>query len=391
MSGLFVLNCYLSYVEHYDVIIVGGGLAGLTSALHLSKEGYSVLVCEKQSYPHHKVCGEYVSNEVMPYFEKLGVSLVEANAVSIDTLQLTTQKGKSITTKLPLGGMGISRFCLDNLLYKKAHASGAKFKFQNVTSIRFQKDRFKVKTAENKVFSARFVIGAYGKRSILDKQLDRDFIHRKASWLGVKAHYDYNEFPENRVALHNFKGGYAGLSKTETGVVNFCYLASYQSFQREKNIDDFNRKVVMKNPFLASFLNNAKPVFDQPLTIAQISFGPKKSIENHILMCGDTAGLIHPLCGNGMAMAVHSAKIVSELIHKFMTHKGYHRHQLELDYDKQWNKTFGRRLWWGRQLQAILLSDGLSNIAMVSAIKTPGLLKKLIQNTHGEPLIPNHL
>ena len=372
---------------HYDIIIVGGGLAGLSSALHLSNNGYAVLVCEKQSYPHHKVCGEYVSNEIMPYLEKLGISLAEANAVSIDTLQLTTEKGKSITTTLPLGGKGISRFAMDNLFYKKARAAGVKFKFQNVTAISFQNDCFELKTIEGEMFTAKIVIGAYGKRSNLDKHLNRDFIRLKSSWLGVKAHYDYPEFPENRVALHNFKGGYAGLSKTETGAVNFCYLASYQSFKKEKNIDDFNRNVIMKNPFLASFFNNAKPIFDQPLTIAQISFSPKTSVENHVLMCGDTAGLIHPLCGNGMAMAIHSAKIVSELIHKFMTHSGYLRHQLEQDYHRQWNKTFGRRLWWARQLQPILLSNGLSNIALTTAIKTPGLLKKIIKNTHGKPII----
>lgn len=374
-------------MEHYDVIIVGGGLAGLTSALHLSKEGYAVLVCEKQPYPHHKVCGEYVSNEIMPYLEKLGVSLDTANAVSIDTLQLTTKKGKSITTNLPLGGKGISRYALDNLFYKKADASGVKFKFQNVTSIHFQKDGFEVKTLEGEVFTARIVIGAYGKRSILDKQLNRDFIQSKSSWLGVKAHYSYDEFPENKVALHNFKGGYGGLSKTETGAVNFCYLASYESFQKEKNIDAFNKNVVMQNPFLASFLNNADPLFEQPLTIAQISFIPKKSVENHVLMCGDTAGLIHPLCGNGMAMAIHSAKIASELIHEFMKNSDYERQQLEQDYQRQWNKIFGKRLWWGRQLQSVLLNNRLSNIAMVSAIKTPGLLKKLIKNTHGEPIL----
>jgi flavin-dependent dehydrogenase len=47
-------------------------------------------------------------------------------------------------------------------------------------------------------------------------------------------------------------------------------------------------------------LTNYKPNF----------FQQKKKLENHILMIGDTAGLIHPLCGNGMAMAIHSAKIV---------------------------------------------------------------------------------
>jgi len=39
------------------------------------------------------------------------------------------------------------------------------------------------------------------------------------------------------------------------------------------------------------------------------------------LMIGDTAGLIHPLCGNGMAMAIHSAKIASELIGDFYANR----------------------------------------------------------------------
>ena len=40
-----------------DIIIVGGGLAGLASAIHLSKKGLSVLLIEKNEYPKHKVCG----------------------------------------------------------------------------------------------------------------------------------------------------------------------------------------------------------------------------------------------------------------------------------------------------------------------------------------------
>lgn len=49
-------------------------------------------------------------------------------------------------------------------------------------------------------------------------------------------------------------------------------------------------------------------------------------------MIGDTAGLIHPLCGNGMAMAIHSAKIVSELVHKYSTGEIKSRNKLEEKY-----------------------------------------------------------
>lgn len=371
----------------YNIIVVGGGLAGLTAAIHLAKSGHQVLVFEKQQYPHHKVCGEYVSNEVLPYLRKLGISLEQSQAVSINMLQLSTAKGKYVETDLPLGGKGISRYALDELLYQKAITYGVSFHFQNIESIEFQNSIFKVIANNNQTYTSNIVIGAYGKRSALDKSLTRAFIQKKSAWIAVKAHYEYSDFPEHLVALHNFHGGYGGLSKTETGAVNFCYLASYQSFQKEKNISGFNEKVVAKNPFLREFLQKATPIFEQPLTIAQISFHHKKAVEKHVLMCGDTAGLIHPLCGNGMAMAIHSAKIAAELVDAFLRKKIADRNKLEYSYQKQWNKAFKRRLWTGRRLQALLLNHTLADRMISTIIWQPKILSTLIKNTHGDPII----
>jgi len=77
----------------YQVIIVGGGLAGLTSALHLSKQGLKVLLIEKNQYPKHKVCGEYISNEVLPYLQALGFDPFEVGAKKITDFQLSTAFG----------------------------------------------------------------------------------------------------------------------------------------------------------------------------------------------------------------------------------------------------------------------------------------------------------
>ncbi|MUH36222.1 NAD(P)/FAD-dependent oxidoreductase [Zobellia amurskyensis] len=373
-------------MEQYDAIIVGGGLAGLTTAIHLAKAGHKILVFEKEPYPHHKVCGEYVSNEVLPYLKSLGIDLKDFGAVSVDTLEFSTVHGTVLKAKLPLGGTGISRYAFDNLLYEKAMALGVTFIFKSVTSIEFQNTVFKVITDTKETYTSRITIGSYGKRSALDKQLNRHFIQQKSSWLAIKSHYRLDSFPKNKVGLHNFKGGYGGLSKTETGAVNFCYLVSYKSFQSEKDIERFNKQVVGENPVLRDFLDRAEPLFESPLTIAQISFHAKNPIENHVLMCGDTAGLIHPLCGNGMAMAIHSAKIASELIHAFLTGKETDRKNMEQAYTKEWNRTFKRRLWLGRQLQTILLNPTVSDCAIAFVAKQPWLLKQLIKNTHGKPI-----
>src|SRR4051812_22419265 len=110
--------------EKYDVAIAGGGLAGLAAGILLSKAGLSVVLFEREKYPFHKVCGEYISMESWDFLEELGVPLSQMDLPQIDTLLLTAPNGKSFTTKLPLGGFGISRFTLDQLLCDAAKAAG---------------------------------------------------------------------------------------------------------------------------------------------------------------------------------------------------------------------------------------------------------------------------
>src|SRR6185436_16984311 len=98
---------------------------------------------------------------------------------------------------------------------------------------------------------------------------------------------------------------------------------------------------------------NADFISTEPEVINEISFAHKKIVENHVLMCGDSAGLITPLCGNGMAMAIHSAKLLSELIldSHILTNQDIsdmYRERLERNYENAWNENFSKRLFWGR-------------------------------------------
>ncbi len=368
-----------------EVTIIGGGLAGLTAGIHLSKIGIQVTIIEKNDFPKHKVCGEYISNEVLPYLKFLDLDIQSLKPTKITKLQFSITNGKSINTTLPLGGFGISRYILDEFLFKKAISNGCKIIHENVENITYLNKQFEIKTNNNSTFISNIVIGAFGKRSNLDQNLYRNFIKQKSPWLAVKAHYSGN-FANDLVGLHSFRGGYCGVSKVENNKINICYLADYETFKPYKNIDDYQKSVISKNPNLNEILKNSILLYDKPLTISQISFEEKKAVENHILMIGDTAGLIHPLCGNGMAMAIHSAKIVSELIEKFYNSEIKTRHELENQYQKHWNYNFKNRLKMGRLISNILQKPKLSEVLMQLLIIFPFLLSFIIKKTHGKPI-----
>ncbi|WP_220101243.1 NAD(P)/FAD-dependent oxidoreductase [Chitinophaga oryzae] len=126
-------------LEHH-IIIIGGGLAGLTSAIHLARAGLPVSLVEKNTYPRHKVCGEYISNEVLPYLQWLGADPAVLAPADISRLLLSAANGKTISATLPLGGFGVSRYTLDHFLLNKALAAGVRLITDTVTDVEYHGD-----------------------------------------------------------------------------------------------------------------------------------------------------------------------------------------------------------------------------------------------------------
>jgi flavin-dependent dehydrogenase len=254
-----------------------------------------------------------------------------------------------------------------------------------VVNSAFLKGVFKIETKQNNIFTSKVAIGAFGKRSLLDVKMERAFIQQKSPYLGVKIHVK-GDFPADLVALHNFKGGYCGVSKVENNAINLCYITNFSSFKQYKNIDDFQEQVVFKNKFLKEIYQNSEAIFERPLTISQISFETKKPVENHVIMCGDSAGMIHPLCGNGMSMAIQSAQIASKLILNYLNDSLSSRRELEKQYIRQWNKKFRLRLKAGHFIAMLFRNDRIAAVLLQALKKIPFLLPIIISQTHGKPM-----
>jgi flavin-dependent dehydrogenase len=352
-----------------DVLIIGGGLAGLTASILLKRDGSDVTLFEKKRYPFHRVCGEYISNETVPFLQRHGLFPERFKPEQIKRLQLTSVSGKSAEINLDLGGFGISRYSFDNYLFQLAVEAGVKVIHETVDEI------------DPKV--ARVVICAHGKRSKLDYTLHRNFIQKRSPYLGVKYHIKIDHRP-GLIALHNFKDGYCGISNVENGITNLCYLTHRKNMREHGNIGKMEEEVLFRNPFLKSIFERGQFLFEKPEVINEISFEKKKPVENHILMIGDAAGMITPLCGNGMAMALHSARLASTWVRSFLNNN-ITREQMEIGYTKQWTDLFAMRLWTGRQVQRLFGSERASNLAVDLVRNVKPVASLLVRATHGDP------
>jgi flavin-dependent dehydrogenase len=365
------------------IVIIGGGLAGLISSVQLVRAGISCTVIEKKSYPLHRVCGEYVSNEALPFLKASGLYPQDLKLPQVKFFEFSSVAGNAARFPLDLGGFGISRYAFDHFLYRIAVREGVHFRLNTeVTAIRFSDEVFSIDTTAGTLF-ADIAIGCFGKRSRIDVQQDRDFLKKRSPWVGVKYHVR-TDHPLDVISIHNFPGGYCGVVNVEKGVTNLCYLTHRDNLKAFGDIGEMERNVLFKNAMIRNIYQNASFLFPRPEVINEISFETKAPVENHILMAGDAAGMITPVCGNGMAIAIQSGKILGGLVAEFC--KGVmDRDTIEQRYRRAWNQAFRRRLWIGRNVQRLFGHSGFSTFAVKLARASPSLARRIASQTHGNP------
>lgn len=363
------------------ILVIGGGLGGLTAAILLARKGFEVILYEKKKYPFHRVCGEYISNEVVDFLQRN--DLFPQVAVSqITDFQYSAASGQSYQMPLDLGAFGVSRYYFDHFLAGIAAQSGVEVKSGHfITGIQQEEAAFYATDNLGDRIEVDLVIGAYGKNSNLDRVLDRKFLLSESPYIGVKYHIKTN-FPKDLIALHNFESGYCGISAIEDDKFNMCYLGERAVLKKYGDIPTMEKEVLQKNPFLKELFNNSDFLFDKPEVINAFSFAPKTPVENGVFMIGDAAGLITPLCGNGMALAIHSSTLLANLI---IQHPSAKNDILEKQYRSLWKTAFARRLWIGRQTQKLFGTGQRSAVALKVMKNSPFVAKRIMKNTHGQP------
>jgi flavin-dependent dehydrogenase len=363
-----------------EIAVIGGGLGGLVAAFLLAKAGRDVLLIEKKSYPFHRVCGEYISNEVKDFLLEEGLFPEVLGPSELTKFRLTSMHGKVAEMPLDLGGFGISRYQFDMFLYERCLAVGVRF-FLNTQVLDIDQPQgggFTLSLDSGSSILAKVVLGAFGKRSKMDKVLNRPFIAERSPFIGVKYHAKIDYEPDI-VALHNFEGGYCGINQVEDGIFNVCYLGSRDLLKKHGTISAMETEVLFKNPHLERIFQSAEFLWEKPEVINEINFCTKKPVENNMMMLGDAAGMITPLCGNGMAIAIHTGKIAAESV---LAHNSLEK--MLSAYAGSWNYYFEQRLLIGRMVQRLFGAAARSDFAVQLVNQIPFLARQIMRRTHGQ-------
>ncbi|HXD91843.1 MAG TPA: FAD-dependent monooxygenase [Bacteroidia bacterium] len=368
----------------YQCAIIGGGLAGLCLAIQLADKGISIVLFEKNKYPFHKVCGEYISMESWNFLTELGLPLADLNLPQINELGISSENGFMLNAPLKMGGFGISRYSLDNYLVELARKKNVTI-FDNCKVFDVQtlkENNYQINTSLG-LYNSTIICGTYGKYTPTFVKDDVDTKPNKLNYIGVKYHIKTSLKP-NRIELHNFKDGYCGVSKVDKDAYCLCYLSTSKNLQECGNdIKKMEETILYKNPFLKKYFTESEFVFDAPLVISNISFQKKDTYKNSFFLAGDAAGSITPLCGNGMSMAMRASKILAQLLISYFN-KSISKEELIKRYDKVWNENFNTRIKSGYYLQHLFGKKNTTHYTLKVLDQLPSLTKKIISLTHGE-------
>jgi flavin-dependent dehydrogenase len=374
-----------------DILIIGGGPAGSTTALYLSKLGFDIIIVEKKAFPRETLCGEFLSKEVTDVLKELNLfdDFITLKPNKLNLFKAVDQSGIKLESDLSFDAHSMKRSVFDSFLIDKAKA-------ENVSVIQPSEVNSTVKSASNfiseiedvsgnkfKIIS-KLVIAAYGKQNILDKKLERDFVNKKSNLNGVKFHLPNNLIKNpfaNEIRIYTDEELYCGMNQVSDTEMTVCFLENRKQSKipsRERLID-----VIKSNKYFYEIFSEEAIDYIKSTNIygtGNIYFGSREVVENGIIMVGDAARVISPLAGDGIGMAMESAKLLFEIISKYGI-EDTNREKIYSAYKKLYEKTFQKRLSTAKIIQGIILNRKSRRLGFGIVSTYPALLPYLIKFT----------
>ena len=349
----------------YDLIVAGAGPAGSACAIAAARAGARVLLLEKDRFPRHKVCGEFVSPESLMLLSGLLGDRPFDSHTAVDSTRIFVD-GKCLRLPLTPAAQSIPRFELDARLFASARLAGAAAREDTTIHAVRRQETFQVETSAG-AFTARAVVNATGRWS----RLTQFEAGERQKWLGLKAHFSEASAPSS-VDLYFFDGGYCGVTPVDHQTVNACAMVRADA---ARSLEE----VFGKSAELKSRSSNWQPLFPA-VTTSPLYFREPETESEGMLLAGDAAGFIDPFAGDGISLALQSGALAAEQLIPFFGGKcslESVRHQYRQAYKKRFAPAFRN----AARLRGAFAAPRWVRSAALAIAGMPGVGRMLIQGT----------
>ncbi|MDQ3743685.1 MAG: NAD(P)/FAD-dependent oxidoreductase, partial [Acidobacteriota bacterium] len=326
-------------MSDFDAIIIGGGPAGASAAIHLAARGARVLLAERKKFPRAKLCGEFISPECLEHFTRLGVleRMKEAGGARVSQTVFYAPSGRGLAVPSAWfgggegGALGLSRAEMDARLLARAKDAGvhvveeAPLACVVVEGGRVAGVRLHVAGEGVREYRARVTVDATGRQRVVARHAARgaeiksreqgEGRRARPSFVAFKAHLEGARGDARTCEIYFYRGGYGGLNPVEGGVSNLCFIARARDVrERAGQAERVMREVLMRNRRAAATLAEAH-ARTRWLAVSIESFGrhaPAPAVG--LLAVGDAAAFIDPFTGSGMLMALESGELAARTV-----------------------------------------------------------------------------
>ncbi|WPF88615.1 geranylgeranyl reductase family protein [Cyanobacterium aponinum AL20118] len=323
----------------YDCIVVGAGPAGATSAYHLAKKGYSVLILEKASLPRYKPCGGGVSPLIQSWFD---FDLSPAISLKSYTVYCTWEQKDAIAVDLGNNPIWmVRRDVFDYFLVTQAVKQGATLKdTTEVRGVEFVSNGWIVKT-ENESFKGRYLIGADGAKGSMAKWLG--FGKQKKSVVGALELEIPVQKVENKETYLEFglvQHGYAWNFPKADG-----YSIGAGGFAKNRKAQSFHK--IIEN-YTGLFNLNARDGCEHGHPLALWNGVQKLHTENAVL-AGESACVVDPFTAEGIRPSIYSGLKASEAVANALAGEA----NALAKYSEIMAQEWGKEMLWAQRLASI--------------------------------------
>jgi menaquinone-9 beta-reductase len=341
-----------------DVLIIGAGPAGSSTALLLAQAGWSVGIIEKKEFPRRKVCGEFISATNLPLLKKLNLVDFYLNAAGPDVERvglyvsdlMLAQSMPSSNHPTIKWGRALGREQLDTALLQQASQAGVKI-WQPYEPL--QPER------QDNLFGCIVNTQEYSERIIAPILIMANGSwegvktpHKPSDLLGFKAHFLHSSLPEDLMPLLAYPGGYGGMVHSDNGRTSLSCCIRRDLLEQIRTAHSGMQAGDAVLEYLKTSCLGVQQTLSQAkregswLACGPIKPGIRQRYHQGIFFVGNSAGEAHPVVAEGISMAMQAGWLLSQTLIKHRHHSGSEQWigDAGRDYSKLWYQHFSGRI-----------------------------------------------